>query len=139
MLTFNQLPFRLAVCRLDPTEEVPSWATGGEFLSITRTVSELSIVCPESQVPLDCQAERDWCCLRIEGPLPLDAVGILFSISALLAAEGISIFVVSTYDTDYILVHEPDVSRAIAALQGNGHRVRIHGATGSDGRRAGEG
>ena len=124
MLKFNLLSYRLAVCRLDPKEEMPPWALAEGFVSITRTDNELSIVCRESDVPARCQAEPGWRCLEVDGQLPFDAGGVLSSISGPLAAQGISIFVVSTYDTDYVLVKDADLDRAIGALSAQGHDVR---------------
>ena len=110
------LPSTYAVCRLDPAAPVPSWPVGA-FVSITRTADELSIVCEESNVPANVKAERDWRCFAVEGPIPFDVVGLAARITHALAAASISIFLVSTYDTDYILVRSSSVDAAIAALR----------------------
>jgi len=115
-------PGNLAVCRLDPQDRVPDWATG-DFFSITRTPEELSIVCESQLVAEGLRAETDWRALKVEGPLDFALTGILVSIAAPLAATGIAIFAVSTFDTDYILVKKDKLDRAIGALRAVGHEV----------------
>lgn len=112
-----------AVARLDPSAQIPAWAAG-EFVSITRTAEELSVVCLESCLPPDVQAERGLRCLRVAGPLAFDLVGILESIARPLADAGIPVFAVSTYDTDYLLVPEAELEGAVEALTAAGHSVR---------------
>ncbi len=104
----------------------PSWALGAEFLSITRTANELSIVCEERIVPDDLHAERNRRLLQIEGTLAFSLTGVLASVATPLANAGISTFAVSTYDTDYLLVSEKDLSEATQALDAAGHIVRQH-------------
>jgi hypothetical protein len=113
-----------AVARLAPTEGWPFWATRSrEFASVTRTATETSVICEASHVPAGERAERDFSLWMVRGPLPFDAVGVLASLVAPLAAAGISIVSVSTYDTDYLLVPEPAVARATAAWKEAGHKV----------------
>jgi hypothetical protein len=95
---------RIAVCRLDRHDSLPTWDTQGDFFSITRTTDELSIVCPESSIPDGIRADRGWRALRVADVLDLSLVGILASLTVPLARAGISLFVVSTFDTDYLLV-----------------------------------
>jgi len=110
---------RFAVCRLDANTPVPMelLKPAHEFLSITRTADELSIVCPESLAPAGAKIERGWRALRVQGPLDFSLTGIIASLTAPLAAAKISVFAVATFDTDYILVREADLERAIAALE----------------------
>jgi hypothetical protein len=122
-LTLEVVPGAYAVCRLGPGEPVPPWAGPGPFFSVTRTEAELSIVCSEEGVPAVVAAERGFCCLRVVGPLGFGVSGILASLAAPLASSGVSIFVVSTYDTDYLLVQHRDLERAQDALVRAGHRV----------------
>ncbi len=121
------LPETLAVCRLRASERIPSWALELHegFVSITRTPDELSIVCPEEAVPPDTQVEEGWRALVLPGPIPFEQTGVLASIATPLAAAGISIFAVSTYDTDYVLVRAGDLERALEALQPAPARLRI--------------
>ena len=115
---------RLAVCRLSPDQKIPSWATGAEFFSLTRTPDELSLVCPESFVPAGTVSERGWRALGIVGPLDFSLVGVLATKTEPLAGAGVSIFAISTYDTDYVLVREDALERAILTLRRAGHEVQ---------------
>jgi hypothetical protein len=117
------LPETLAVCRLAVCSPIPPWATAGRFFSITRTPEELSIVTRQDLVPVGINCEPDWRCLRVAGTLPFTAVGILAGATSPLAAAGISVFVVSTFDTDYLFVKAADLNRACAALSGHGHMI----------------
>jgi len=112
-----------SVCRLGPRDPEPDWARGGPFVSVTRTEAELSIVCLQAAVPPSVRAEGGWRCLRVRGPLGFGMTGILASLAAPLASTGVSIFVVSTYDTDYLMVQERDLDRAKDALVRSGHTV----------------
>lgn len=107
----------LAVCRIPALDAVPAWARGDDFISITRTSSELSIVCGESLVPEDVVASRGWVRLEIVGPLDFSLVGIMAHLSGALAAAGLSVFVISTYDTDHILVRSEHADAAVKALK----------------------
>jgi hypothetical protein len=122
-LTLELLAGGYAVCRLDAGSPLPSWAQGGAFVSVTRTDAELSVVCPEEAVPAPVRAERGWRCLRVKGPLGFGMTGVLASLAGPLASSGVSIFVVSTYDTDYLMVQERDLERAKDALARAGHAV----------------
>jgi len=113
ILTMILLNDRYGVCRLDNTELIPEWAKNGGFFSITRTSDELSIVCSQEYIPREIKCEKDWRILKIQGPLDFSLIGILASISTILAQKGISIFAISTYDTDYILVRNRDIDNAI--------------------------
>ncbi len=122
---------RLSICRLDAGEEVPEWATGASFFSVTRTRDELSVVCPEDVVPEGISRERDWRALKLKGPFDLSMVGILASLASPLAEAGASIFAVSTFDTDYVLVREEQLDLAVDTLRASGHRVGDPAAGGS--------
>jgi hypothetical protein len=117
------LPERLAVCRLPPDARLPDLPICTEFWSATRTGEELSVVLPEEAVQAGWKAEKDWCCLKVLGPLDLGLTGILASLAAPLAEAGVPIFAISTYDTDYILVKEENLEKARQALQISGHSV----------------
>jgi hypothetical protein len=123
ILTLDALPERFAICRLDPASPVPAWAEGGPLVSITRTAAELSIVCRLAAVPAGVQSEGPWRALALRGPIPFAVTGVLASLTAPLAAARISLFAISTYDTDYLLVREADVDGAVAALRSAGHQV----------------
>jgi hypothetical protein len=120
-LVLALLPETFAVCRLGPYEAIPSWLSSCDFWSITRTDEELSLVVPEQAVPTTWRAERGWRCLKVQGPLDFGLTGILSSLSGPLAEAGISIFALSTYDTDYLLVRAVDLDKAISVLTAPGH------------------
>lgn len=117
---FRALPGNYAVCRLSPDVAVPGWAAG-PFLNITLTDDELAIICPAECVPADVRAERDWRVLKLVGPFPFTAVGVLASLATPLANAGISLLSVATYDTDYFLVKSAVYDDAIAVLVAAGH------------------
>src|SRR5581483_10397496 len=123
-LTIAVHPGFYAICRLDPKAEMPSWVPRKGFCSITRTAEELSIVCEEHGVPADAPAERGRRLLRIEGTLPFSLAGVVASVASPLAEAQISLFVIATYDTDYLLIREGDLERAVATLESSGHTVR---------------
>lgn len=106
-----------AVCRQAPGTELPGWLDwSGTLVSVTATAEELSIVCPAGQVPEDIRAERDWRTFKVEGPLDFALVGILARLSGALADAGVSLFALSTYDTDYLLVRADKLEVATTAL-----------------------
>jgi hypothetical protein len=122
-LTLLLMPGLHAVSRLASDDPLPTWAAG-EFLSVTRTADELSVVCREEAVPQGVQCERGWRCLRVAGTLEFALVGILASLLVPLAEAGVSVFAASTFDTDYILVPQMALVQAIAALRAAGHVVQ---------------
>ena len=103
-LTLSVLPGRFAICRLAPQSLIPDWATQGNFFALVRTDEELSIVCGEELAPAGVQMEGDWRVLKVEGPLDFSLTGILAELAGTLADADLSVFAVSTYDTDYLLV-----------------------------------
>jgi len=120
-LKFRQLPGHYAIIRQDSNSPVPAWATKGDFISITRTADELSIVCPVDHVPKEFATELRWVCLKIEGPFPFSQTGVLLSFIEPLSNNAIPIFAISTYDTDYVLVPEQDTDRTLDVLRHSGH------------------
>jgi hypothetical protein len=115
---------RLAVCRLDAGTDVPPWVhQSREFTSVTRTMDELSVVCAFDHVPEGVPMEGPWRALKVKGPIVMTLIGVVAALANPQAAAGISIFAISTFDTDYILVHEPDFDAAVGALTQAGHVV----------------
>lgn len=123
ILTMKLIKEKYGVCRLNKTELIPEWAKGSEIFSITKTLDELSIVCVQENIPNEIKCEKDWRILKVEGPLDFSLIGILASISTILAEKSISIFAISTYDTDYILVKDKDIDNAIEALLNKRYEV----------------
>src|SRR5690242_9028195 len=114
---------RLAVCRLDPGAPVPEWAWRGPVASVTRVAAELSVVCAEDAPPDGVLAERGWLAYQVEGPMPFTLTGVVSGLTTPLAAAGVGVFVLSTYDTDYLLVKAADADAATRALRAAGHEV----------------
>lgn len=133
-LKLSVMPDRLAVCWLPAVAAVPSWVMDEltassiaqrRFLSITRTVTELSVVCEEGSVPPGVRAERGWRALVVEGPLDFSLTGILAGLAQTLAEAGVSIFAISTFETDIILVKEEMLVRAVDALNRAGYELHV--------------
>jgi len=123
-LTITVHPQLFAICRLEPAAEVPQWAVGKTFLTISRTKTELSIVCEETRVPSEIHSERRRRLMQIAGTLAFSLTGILAAVAVPLAEAHISIFGVSTYDTDYLLVADADLEHAISVLESAGHVIQ---------------
>jgi hypothetical protein len=122
-LTLTVLKGVLAVVRLPAGAGLPFWAVTSDFLSFTRSKDESSLVCEARCIPAGERAERGFSALRVDGTLPFEATGVLLSLADPLARSGIPIFVVSTYETDYVLLQESVLPQAIAALRAAGHSV----------------
>jgi adenylylsulfate kinase len=114
-----------SVCRLEPEAAVPPWATGSPFLAITRTDEELSIVCRQDAIPDGVRCDGGWRCLRVAGTLDFALVGVLSSLLQPLASAGISLFAVSTFDTDYLLLKDANLARAVEVLRQRGYEVQV--------------
>ena len=122
-LALSVLAAPLAIVRLEHSAGVPAWAWSGEVCSVTRTAEELSVVCGDAAVAPDATAERGWRALKVHGPLDFSLTGVLAALSVPLAHAGVSIFALSTYDTDYVLVRDEDLARACQALAQAGNAV----------------
>lgn len=121
-LTFRVHDERLAIARLPAGSAVPDWARGA-FVTISRTPDELSVVCAERHVPLDVVQTRDKVALGIAGVVPMTTVGLLAALCGALAVASVPVFVISTHDTDWLLVSGDRFEDARAALERAGHRV----------------
>ena len=123
-LTIRRLQAPYAVCRLPADSPAPSLDdVDGGFVCVARTPHELSVVCPEDRAPAGARIEGPWTALQVVGPLDLSLVGVLADLATTLADAGVSIFAISTFDTDYLLVRDLDATPAIAALTDRGHRL----------------
>jgi hypothetical protein len=115
-LKLRAIEGRFAVARLAPDAPLPEWAKAGALWSVTRTRDELSIVCADDAIPAGVRAERGFVGWRVDGTVDFAVTGLTAALTAPLAAAGISLFALSTYDTDYLLVRAADRDRAAAAL-----------------------
>ena len=122
-LNLKLLSGSYAVCQLGPSSPIPAWADGEGLVSISRSDEELSIVCLQSRLPAKVKAEPEWRCLKLEGPFEFSLSGILASVLNPLAAVGVGIFAVSTYNTDYVLVKKENLEKTIQALESAGHKI----------------
>lgn len=127
-LIIKLLPKPHSIVRFAASAPIPDFGPEIDrdtILCITRTGSELSIVCPTASVPNDVTTRSDgWRCLQLPGPFDLSEVGILASVISPLAEARISVFVLATFDTDYVLIREEQRAEAIRVLAAAGHTVR---------------
>jgi nitrilase len=121
-LRLLEVPGPFAVCKLPPGSPIPV-CRSGDFFSVTVTADEVSVVCRQETAPADAIIEKDWRCLRVAGAMPFTAIGILAALTTPLANAGISVFALSTFDTDYLLVKATEFEGAITALGEAGHGV----------------
>ena len=112
-----------AICRLPAAAEAPRVPVASEFWSCTRTSNELSIVCETDQSPSDAVVDGDWRIVFIAAQMELDMVGVLASVLEPLRDAGISVFALSTFDTDYVLIREANVAKALSALRSVGYEI----------------
>jgi hypothetical protein len=113
----------LSVARLDAGEPVPDWAEGGAISAVVRSPGELTVVCPSANVPGGVRRESGFRALVVKGPLDFGMTGVISSLSAPLARAGVPIFVLSTFDTDYLLVQERQLEQVSHVLREAGHEV----------------
>jgi hypothetical protein len=122
-LKLSILKDKYGICTLPNTASIPEWALMQSLISITRTKKELTIVCRQDLIPSEYQPDLNWRCFRVEGTFDLNQTGVISSISLPLADAGISIYVISTYNTDYFLVKEKNLEQTISVLSGCGHSI----------------
>ncbi|HKV75464.1 MAG TPA: ACT domain-containing protein [Gemmatimonadales bacterium] len=122
-LPLEVLPWTLAICRLPPDAPMPEWVRGAAFLTASRTPEELSITVDQALVPPDIRSQMNYRAIRVRDVLPPDLIGILVAIGAPLAAAGLPIFAISTFDTDYVLLRAADLETGLETLRRAGHRI----------------
>lgn len=122
------LPGNLAVCRLARQDPIPGlpidWASSDPLTALVCTADEISLVCPEQRAPAGAQVEGGWRALKVAGPLDFSLLGVLASLTAPLAEAGVSVFAISTFETDYLLVKEDNLARAVESLSAAGFEIR---------------
>ena len=122
-LQLSLLKDKYGICTLPNTAPIPDWALTQSLASITRTEKELTIVCRLEILPSQYQSDLNWRCFKIDGSFDLNQIGVISSISSPLADAGISIYVISTYDTDYFLIKEQNLEKTISVLSNSGHAI----------------
>jgi hypothetical protein len=120
-LRLETLPESYAVSRLGPSERIPTWADGPGLVSISRTEDELSLVCLAERVPANVRSDGPWTCFKLVGPFAFNETGIALAAIQPLAQAGIGVFLVSTFDTDYLLVKSEHADETRRALVRAGH------------------
>jgi hypothetical protein len=123
--TLQQFPETIAVVRLGPGAEVPEWAESSSLFSITATATETSLVCANRSVPGKAQKAGPFTAFAVEGPLDFALTGVLAALLVPLAGAEISVFTISTYDTDWILVPVGEAEKAAEAWRQAGHTVAL--------------
>ena len=123
-LSLALLPHKYAICQFHPDKHIPYWALLGDFVSLTRTHEELSIVCQQNNVPNDIPAERGWHCVQVQGAFDFSVSGVNASLAIPLAEADISVLAIATYATDYLLVKEEKLERALQVLEQAGHSIK---------------
>jgi hypothetical protein len=121
-LQYSLVPGQFAVCRLPAQGPIPEWVFRGAFQSVTRTLSELSVVCARENIPAGVEKDAPWICFKLAGPFPFLETGILASFIGPLADHGIPVFATATFETDYILIKEEFAGAALEALREAGHK-----------------
>ncbi|WFC42651.1 ACT domain-containing protein [Pseudoxanthomonas sp. SE1] len=122
-LALALLPGRYAVAQLPADSALPAWWPNTGMRHAGWTDEELSLVCEEAHVPEDVRCQRGWRMFKLQGPFDFALTGILEAVLDPLAAAGVGIFALSTYDTDYVLVQAPQLDEAVSALRDAGHRI----------------
>lgn len=115
---------RFGICKLGKEEGLPEWVKKSDFISLTWTPEELSIVCEVNCIPENIKVEKPWKCLKVKGPLDFGLTGILAELSQVLAEAGIEIFAISTYNTDYIFIKEKELEHSIKVLSRAGYNFQ---------------
>jgi len=122
-MNLRLLPEAFGILKLTPSQTIPTWATDGSHFFIAQTDDELSIMCPQDCIPDDLTYSADWRCFRVDGDLEFDEIGVVARVSKPLADKGISLFLVSTHDRDYVFVSQNDLNRATHIYQSAGYTV----------------
>ena len=122
-LTLSVVEGFYAITKLSADAAIPEWAMRGPFSSVTRTSDELSLVVVETNLPAEIEASRNWRLLKVQGPFAFEEVGVVAALANPLARLGVGIFVISTFDTDYLLVQQENIPVAVEALEHSGHRI----------------
>lgn len=120
-LVLSVLEETFSIHRLAPDASLPEAVSECDFYSLSKTTDELSLVCPEHLAVKSEKSNPDWKCLKVAGPLDFELTGILAGITEVLAKEKLSVFAISTFDTDYILIKKQGLTAAISALERVGY------------------
>tara|TARA_Y100000588_G_scaffold355121_1_gene410036 strand:- start:71 stop:469 length:399 start_codon:yes stop_codon:yes gene_type:complete len=120
-LVLSVLSETFAIHKFSPDASIPEKILKSNYYSVSKTENELSLVCSEVIEVQSLQSSKGWKCIKVKGPLDFNMTGFLAGISDILAQGNISIFAISTFDTDYILVRSQDLYPAITKLRQAGY------------------
>ena len=124
ILYISVLPDNYSIYRFKSESEIPDWILSSDFYSVTKTKDEISVVGPQTDKTINSICNRDWRVLKIAGPLDFSLIGIIADVSITLKNKNIPLFIISTYDTDYILIKQKDLNKGIKALEEKGHKIQ---------------
>jgi hypothetical protein len=124
ILTIDILPDNYSIYKFESGSEIPDWVYLSEFSSVTTTKDEISVVAFQTDDEAGLKCSRDWRVLKIAGPLDFSLIGIVADVTSTLKDKNIPVFIISTYDTDYILIKQNDLIDAITALEEKGHKIQ---------------
>jgi uncharacterized protein len=122
-LTLSAMEGRYAIAKFPCDAVIPAWVNGSGFSSVTRTLEELSVVIAEASIPAGLNASRGWRMFKVHGPFAFDEIGVVAALANPLARVGVGIFVISTFDTDYLLVQQEEIPAAVETLEHAGHKI----------------
>ena len=122
-LTLSVMEGRYAIAKFPCDAEIPAWAADSAFFSVTRTLEELSVVIAETSVPAGLDASRGWRMLKVHGPFAFEETGVVAALANPLARVGVGICVISTYDSDFLLVQQEEIPVAVETLEHAGHKI----------------
>jgi uncharacterized protein len=132
-MNFIVLDCLYAIYKFRGQSVLPGWIYSSDFYSITKTVDEISVVASQKDsIPGVIDCNKEWRIIKTEGPLDFSLVGIIADISSIFKKKNISIFTLSTYDTDYFMVMQKDLDIGIQALIENDHKVSIENKKASE-------
>ncbi len=111
------------VLKLPPAQPFPAWLAAAALYFVARTEDEFSVICPQASIPAGSDYSPNWRCLRAHGDLAFDEIGVVARLSQPLAAAGLSLFLVSTHDRDYVFVRADDLRQALDIYRDGGFTV----------------
>lgn len=120
MMQLKLLPEVFGILKLTPPQPFPNWLSVASVFFVAQTEDEFSVMCPQQVIPAGVDYSANWRCLRAHGDLAFNEVGVVARLSQPLADAGLSLFLVSTHDRDYVFVREDDLERALEIYQGRG-------------------
>ena len=123
VLRLKLLELTFGILKLRPSHPFPDWLTDVPLYFVARTEDEFSVMCPQAAIPSEFEYSAHWRCLRVDGELAFDEVGVAAMVASPLAEAGLSIFVVSTHDRDYVFVAGKDLQQALSIYEHTGFLI----------------